>query len=251
MWSNPRVMNALALGLSLVAVIALVAAAVVAAARSPRFNIQRITVVTPIKKVDRAYVERVVRKEFAGTYFTLNLTQAQTAIARLPWVRSVSVRRVWPRALEIHIVEHDAFARWNAEGLVSAEGVAFAGRTDELLPQLSGPEGTERSVVERFTKAQAALRSLGLNVRVMTLSPSHSLSAELDQGASVHFGRDHFDARLTRLIEYGGKIKSTINVPIESFDLRYSRGIAVAMMNEPSPLSAKASTSSALRSARP
>jgi cell division protein FtsQ len=233
MWNNPRVMNMLSLAFVVAASIALIVAAVTHVARSPRFAIKRVVVTTPLKHVDPRFVERIIRTEFAGTYFTLNLKRAQASLARVPWVDSVSIRRVWPRSIEVKIVEHKAFARWNADLLVSEQAKVFAGTTAEALPQLNGPDGSENDVVKKFKQAQAALRTLGYSVQVMSLSPSYSLSAELREGPSIHFGREQFDTRLARLVEFGPQIRKMIGVQMDSLDLRYSRGIAVAMdMNE-------------------
>lgn len=242
MWNNPRVLNAVSLVLIVLACAALVFTGLTQLARSSRFAIKRITVVSPLVNVDPRLVERIIRKEFAGTYFTLDLRRAQSAIARVPWVKSVAIRRVWPRSIEIRIVEHVAFARWNADMLLSEEAQVFAGETTAALPQLNGPEGSHADVLRKFKQAQAALAPLKYSVRVMTLSPSHSLSAELNEGPSVHFGRDQFEVRLARLVEFGGQIRNKVGVPIESFDLRYSRGIAVAMESpDPARLSVSAS----------
>jgi cell division protein FtsQ len=222
-------MNTTALLLTIAAAAVLLIVMVTLAARSPRFAIKQVVVSSPLTKVDPSFVERIVRKEFAGTYFTLNVRKAQAALTRVPWVKSVSIRRVWPRALDVKIVEHTAFARWNADALISEDAVVFAGQTKEVLPQLNGPDGSEANVVDKYKKAQAALAPLGYSVRVMTLSPSFSLSAELKEGPSVHFGREQFETRLARLVEFGASIRSKVGVSIDSLDLRYSRGVAVAM----------------------
>jgi cell division protein FtsQ len=232
MWNSPRVMNILALSVGIAALVVLIVSALMQAARSPRFSIQRVVVSTPLKKVDATSIERIVRKELRGTYFTLNLINAQQAIKRAPWVKSVSVRRVWPRALEIRIQEYEAFARWNAEQLVTSEGEVFSGKTEQALPQLRGPDGSEKTVLSRFIDAQPATKKIGFSIRSLELSPTYSLSATLDNDAVVYFGRDQFEDRLTRLVDFAETIRARVNVPVEKFDLRYSRGIAVAFKQD-------------------
>ncbi len=232
MWNNPRIMNMIALILCAFAAFALLAVGVAKLARAKHFSIQRVVVVGALNEVDPKFIERIVRTEFAGTYFTLSLAKAQQALQRAPWVKTVAVRRIWPATLELRITEHNALARWNSDQLVSTDSIVFEGLTTAALPQLGGPTASERDVVGKFRIAQQELQKLGYEVRVMTLSPSYSLSVELDKGPSVHFGREQFEQRLNRFVAHVGQIREQITVPIDSFDLRYGKGVAVAMTTE-------------------
>ena len=49
-----------------------------------------------IEHVNTTYLETVVRDELAGTFFTMNLDSARASLAKVPWVRSISLRRCRP-----------------------------------------------------------------------------------------------------------------------------------------------------------
>ncbi len=256
MWDNPRTMNALALVLTLAALTVVLAATVTYTVRSPRFAVRSVSITGAMKNVDTRYLESIVRKEFRGTYFTLNLEQARGAIARAPWVKTVTVRRQWPRALEVRITEHEALARWNGNELMSTEGVVFSGNTDRALPLLRGPKGSEKEVYEKYRQASQALARINQNVNAMTLSPSHALSAQIDGNIALEFGHEQFEARLHRLVEYAAQIAGRTPVSVLRYDMRYGKGIAVAFTDTGyttaslTPTASKATTKAANGPAR-
>jgi cell division protein FtsQ len=69
-----------------------------------------------------------------GNFFAVDLAEVRAGLERLPWVRRVAVRRVWPAGLEITVEEHVALARWGDEALVNTQGERFVARTSEALP---------------------------------------------------------------------------------------------------------------------
>ena len=122
MWDDERQLNGISLALVLCAIAALMWVALTWLLRQPAFAFREVVITTPLVRASGAHLESVVREELAGTFFTLDLDRAGLALARVPWVRSVALRRQWPRRLEIDIAEHEPIARWNDAGLVNARG---------------------------------------------------------------------------------------------------------------------------------
>jgi cell division protein FtsQ len=228
MWDNPRAMNAIALILLLAAIAAGLFALALTAARHAAFTIREVRVVGALTHVDPSYLERIIRTEFKGTFFTLSLERTRAALQRAPWVKDVAVRRVWPRQIEVRLTEHIALARWNTDALVDKDGVPFVAPSQEVLPQLSGPQGTERELTLHYLNATQALTPFNLSVKTMSISPARSISAVLSNGLKLQFGRDAFDVRLARLVNYYEEVKDRMVVPITAIDLRYGRGLSVA-----------------------
>src|SRR5437763_3730199 len=137
MWDDQRQLNGVALALALCAVVALAIAAVTWLVRQPAFAFREVVITTPLNHASGAHLESVVREELVGTFFTLNLDRAGRALTQVPWVRSVALRRQWPRRLEIDVGEHEPLARWNDTALVGARGDVFSADWDGDLPQFT------------------------------------------------------------------------------------------------------------------
>ena len=112
MWDDARQMNALAMTLALLAVVGLTAAAIAFVVRQPAFAFNEVVLAGPLHRVNGAQLEAAIRDDLTGTFFTMDLARARTALARVPWVRSVALRRQWPDRLEVTIDEYEPLARF-------------------------------------------------------------------------------------------------------------------------------------------
>jgi cell division protein FtsQ len=232
MWDDPRRMNALAATFVVLALAMLGAGLAAWLVRQPVFAWREVVVGSPLGRVRPAHVEAVVRDELTGTFFTMDLDRARAALARVPWVRKVALRRQWPQRLEVDIEEHVPFARWNDNALLNSEGEVFVADYDGELPQFAGPDGRARDVAARYREWGGALAPLGLAVRGLELSPRGGwrvTAAREGAPLTIEIGRDEPQARLERFIAAYGRTVGVLarsGTPIEYVDLRYRNGFA-------------------------
>src|SRR5207245_857953 len=117
MWDNPRLLNSAA-GLLVVAAALLFAfAGLQFLVHSPLFPIRELEVDHGLKHSTRQQIEAAVRGSIAGNFFAVDLSAIRAAIEQLPWVRRVTVRRVWPDRIEVSVEEQVALARWGVAAL--------------------------------------------------------------------------------------------------------------------------------------
>jgi len=232
MWDDPRRIDVLASAVAVLAFAILAWGGVSWLVRQPAFAFREVVIRGPVERANPAYLEAVVRDELAGTFFTMNLDRARTALARVPWVRRVALRRQWPHRLEIDVEEHAPLARWNESAMVNTEGEVFVADYDDELPQFVGPGGRAAEVAARYREWGAVLATLGLAIHELDLSARGGwrLTADGDAGPlQVEIGRDEPAARLARFV---GAYARTIGVlekggtRIERVDLRYRNGFA-------------------------
>jgi cell division protein FtsQ len=232
MWDDAEQLDAIAKGLALVAVALLLWAGVGWAARQAPFAFSEVVVTGTLTHVDPAELELVVRRELSGTFFTMNLESARASLAKLPWVRNVSLRRQWPQRLEVTVEEHVPFGRWNDTALVDTFGGVFAASYDGALPQFTGPAERAPEVADRYREANAALAPLGLEVEAVHLSARGGWQIGA-KGASnrlaIELGRDEPSARLERFVAVYERTIGALartGTSIGHVDLRYRNGFA-------------------------
>src|SRR6266542_3963431 len=150
MWDSPRQLNVVALLFALVAAAMLAWGAVAWMVHQSAFALHRVVVDGNLARASRAHLETVIREELNGTFFTLSLAEARASLQRVPWVKSVALRRQWPDRLEVTVSEHEPLARWNDAGLVDTEGEVFGANFDGELPQFVGPDGSSAEIARRF-----------------------------------------------------------------------------------------------------
>jgi len=232
MWDDAKQMNAVTAGLLLLAAALLCWGVVAWLVRQPAFALREVVIASPLNRVNPAHVEAVIREELAGTFFTMNLERARSALAQVPWVRKVALRRAWPHRLEVDIEEQVPFARWNDGALVNPEGEVFTASYEGELPWFAGPDGSATDVASRFREWGASLAPLGLALRRVAMSPRGSwrITTTRDSGAlTIEIGREEPQARLDRFIGLYGKTVGVLakgGTRIDYVDLRYRNGFA-------------------------
>lgn len=232
MWDDVKQMNAIAATLSMLAAAAFLWTGTAWLVRQPVFAWQEVVVTNRLERASAAHLEAVVREGLTGTFFTMDLGQAQNALAQVPWVRGVALRRVWPRRLEVEVEEHAPFARWNDTALVNTRGEVFAAEWKGTLPQFEGQDGRAADMSDQYRGWSARLAPLSLVIRTLRLSPrgSWQIQAAGPQGdLTVELGRDEPDARLARFVAAQPRTLGTLaraGTRVDYVDLRYRNGFA-------------------------
>jgi len=177
-------------------------------------------------------VEEIVTRHTAGAgFFRVGLASLQADLEALPWLRSASLRRIWPDTLDVVVTEHRAAARWNEGALISARGTVFRPRHlpgDTALPLISGPSGHGPDMLGRLREIDSRLASLQLSVQGLHQDARRSWRIALDNGIVVRLGRGEIGARLARFQAVWPAVLAREAGRIEAVDLRYPNGFAVA-----------------------
>jgi cell division protein FtsQ len=232
MWDDVHQLNATAATLALLAAAAIAWAALSWIARQPALEFRDVVVRKPLERASAAHLEAVIRDELAGTFFTMDLDRARASIAKVAWVRAVSLRRQWPRRLEIDVEEHVPFARWNDGALVNVQGEVFAAHYAGELPSFAGPEGRAAEIAARYREWTATLAPLGLSVAQVRLSPRggwHVRAIGAAAPIDIELGRDDPSARLERFAAAFARTVGALaraGTSIAQVDLRYRNGFA-------------------------
>ncbi|MEP6943137.1 MAG: cell division protein FtsQ/DivIB [Betaproteobacteria bacterium] len=234
MWDNPRQLHGVTLVVAAAALAMLVVGAVDWAVRQPAFALREVVIRGPLERVNPAHIEAVVREELRGTFFTLRLADARVSLARVPWVRSVVLRRAWPLRLEVSVSEHEPLARWNDSALVNAQGETFVADYNGELPQFNGPDGAASEVAARFREFTSALRATGMGIAEIRLSDRAAWEVKTDGSAAMTLalGRIEPSARLERFVAYYGSTIGRLQrsgARVDRVDLRYRNGFAARL----------------------
>jgi len=148
----------------------------------------------------------------------------------LPWVDSVQVRRKWPDGLSVTVQEQVPAALWGEDGLLNIRGELFVRGVQwprDVLPQLSGPAGTELLVAARLQQLRQMLAPRGVEVTAVNLDARGSWQIRLASGLEVRFGRREVEARIQRFVGVLDLILAEDLTRVAYIDMRYSHGFAV------------------------
>lgn len=193
--------------------------------------IRTVQVTGRFQHVSPGEIEQIVARQARGQgLLTVDLASLSRAMHTLPWVDAVSVERDWPHGLSVLVVEQVAAARWGQDGLVNSRGVRFATGIDSFPPglaRLSGPEGSEAEVTQRYLAMQRRLSQAALTITALRLDPRGAWQLDLANGITVRLGRSQVDDRFEKFMSAALGIVEQRAADISYVDMRYTNGFAI------------------------
>jgi cell division protein FtsQ len=280
MWDSPRLVNLVAMVIAALALLAFAAGSAAWASRRPMFALKLIRIepmaiggvaAPAFRHVNAPTIRQAqspsVLASASGNFFTVNLEAVRRAFETVPWVRRAQVRREWPDRLVVSIEEQQVLGAWDDGRFVNTFGELFTANSaeaeedDKALPELAGPEGSERDVASRYVDFKSWFAKLSLVPDQVTLSPRYAWSVHFDNGTesglTVDLGRERdgntVPERVMRMINAWPDLTARWPKPT-LIDLRYPNGFALraeglrlAEETNPAPRPAIA----VVRSARP
>ena len=188
-----------------------------------------------IVKGDLVYLDKKQLINFVPVYqgdrlLDVNLESVRKNLEAMPWVYSAQVARQWPDAIRIDVVEQKPIAYWNDSKLLNQYGAVFPrqGVVVDHLPMLSGIDGNETTVVQRFLEFTQLLAPLGMNI--VRLKQDDQLAWEVDTDTGIHLklGDDLMLEKMRRFVFlYQTQLKNNPR-HVSGVDFRYTSGAAVS-----------------------
>ncbi len=164
-------------------------------------------------------------------FFDADMQAIQQAVANLPWVGAVAVKRVWPDAIEIKVREKKAFARWGRHSLITEQGIIFT--PDTIDPQrdmvvLTGPAQQQLKVLEIMKGIKTALADQAMTLAEFSVNERWAWKIKLTTGLEILLGRDEQLKKLQRFLKSLSVLRQEQVDAMVIADLRYPNGFAVS-----------------------
>jgi len=184
--------------------------------------------------LNREELNSIVLHDLRGGFFSLDVNGLKQNLEQHPWVKSVSIRRVWPDVLQIAVTEQKPLAVWNQDSIISQSGEVFVPAVKQFpagLTQINGPEGMQQALVKHYNALLDMLAPLGLQIKDINVNQRRAMEVTLGNGVQLLLGRvrDEVDSttEMMRFVRaYSAALAPKID-RVQVVDLRYTNGIAV------------------------
>jgi cell division protein FtsQ len=196
--------------------------------------VEKVVINGPFQRVSAIQLEGLVEPAAGAGFVKLDLDRIKGRLLATPWVARADVRRRWPATLEVTVTEERPVACWGQRGLLNPVGRLIIRNADHIpaeLPRLSGPEGTEVQVTERFLDVQEQLEHRGLAAVEMALDNRGAWAFQLSNGIEIRLGAQDVDARIERFFKVFDRMIAAIASDVAYIDLRYPNGFAIGWKN--------------------
>lgn len=185
--------------------------------------------------LDKAALAQQLAATIKAPLFDVDLGTLRSQIISNPWVHNAAVKRSWPAALEVDVVEEVPVARWGNKGLLNNEGDIFWPELKpeySKLPLLKGPANSTDMIMAKYRDLSRLFASADLKLTGLELEPRGAWSLHLDNGIEVLAGRENLVPRLKRFLTIYQDSLAAKAAKIRQVDIRYTNGVAVSWRHE-------------------
>lgn len=194
------------------------------------FPVRVVEVGGQFRYVNQKVLKRRITPLIKGNFFTIDIKAIHDAVSTVGWVGKVSITRVWPDRLRIHIVEDRPLARLQQRRLITRSGKTVTVRTLKpfaYLPVFRAPGNYYPVMVKKYLAIRKTLGSAGMRISRVTVTPRRAWRLLLRNGVKIRLGRDRVVFRADRLARaYSAILKKKVG-DIQAIDMRYTNGFAV------------------------
>ena len=164
-------------------------------------------------------------------FLDADVQSIHTAVSTLPWVDTVTVKRIWPDAIDIKVREKKPYARWGKSSLITERGVIFTPNNSEQFQNLTvvtGPELQQIKVLEIMKGIKTALADESMKLAEFTVNDRWAWKIKLATGLEILLGRNDQLKKLQRFLKTLAVLKQEQVEQMAIVDLRYPNGYAVS-----------------------
>ena len=192
--------------------------------------VETVVVDGATRHIDKTIIANQVAAGINGRILELDLGAIQERLVEEPWINEVEVRRAWPPALQVKLIEEVPVARWGNRGLLNHQGDIFwPDKIDayQALPELSGPSHETVRIMQQFRDLNSLFIRSGITLAGLELESRGAWTLHLNNGIKVVAGRDDLMPRLRRFIQVYETQLVKQQESIDEVDIRYTNGVAV------------------------
>lgn len=176
-------------------------------------------------------IKTVLQPLVTTGFFDVDMQAIYSAVSTLPWVEAVTVKRIWPDAIDIKVREKKPYARWGQTSLITEQGVIFTPNNMEqfqALTVVTGPEHQQVKVLEIMKGIKTALADKSMELEDFSVNDRWSWKIRLANGLEILLGRNDQLKKLQRFLKTLAVLGQDQVEQIAIVDLRYPNGYAVS-----------------------
>jgi cell division protein FtsQ len=196
--------------------------------------IAKVSIEGEFRYIEQEQFIELVNGQISGGFITIDLRALQDVLHKHPWVAEVSIQRQWPANLHINVIEEVPIARWGDDSFLNRTGDQLIIKDNSHLsnlPLMTAKFGSSSEVMKQYQRLADLLIPTGLKLAKLELDSLGAWQVETSNGIKLILGRNHVGEKIRRLVMVWRSDLHQQSAKIETIDLRYPNGLAVAWRN--------------------
>ncbi|MCF6807982.1 FtsQ-type POTRA domain-containing protein [Thiotrichales bacterium 19S9-12] len=196
--------------------------------RQGRFPIKNVKIDGTYHYVSPKLLQSILSPKISVGFFNIDVDDLQKKLAKLPGVKSASIRRSWPATISVSLVEYKAVAYWNQNELVTGTGKVFSPKVMHdivNLPHLYSSNTHSKLMIETYNRLEMIAKKHGESIESIKFI-GNQWTVKLNNNDIIKLGSqkpdDSFAKILMVLAEITPDNDSTVSV-----DMRYQNGFII------------------------
>lgn len=195
------------------------------------FPITQVSLNTGLQNSDQQSLIALVNQHVNKGFFGVNLDAIADQLEQQNWVAQATLRRVWPGTIDVLIREHQAVAQWDAETLISSNGILFnvpAEHAYKHLVLINGVAWQAKDLLVASSELEQSVAPFQLNLSSVMSPKSDEIIVTFDNQLVAVFNLNEKEqqfARFNALLEKGF-MQSRNKHTLKRLDMRYSNGFS-------------------------
>lgn len=198
-------------------------------ADSRNFPLENVAIEAPYQHVPKKLLDEHIAPYVKKNFVTMDATRLQQELRKLPWVKNIQMRRVWPDTLLVKVIEQQPIARWGDQEVLNTEGEIFSAEASTIptdLPQFNGPPDDAKSMLAHYRQFQTILDKEKLKIAAIHVNPRHAWEVQLEGGPLIKLGQSQHRERLGLVVKSWATLNKGRTTPLTVVDTRYANGIS-------------------------
>lgn len=195
-------------------------------------------IVNSLEYVSLDEVDEVMVPYLSQSFWDVDMMGLKQGLEQVSWIEEANVRRSWPDYLEIEIKEHKPIARWGEHQLISDQHVIFKPKSMlgfESLVRIDGDSLIAPQLINALRNFEQKLAFDQQRVLALTQQVDGVFRVELSGGQFILVDGQNWEDKLNRFLKAYPQLNKKLVESAQSYDLRYSNGLAVKLFDQPTP----------------
>lgn len=174
---------------------------------------------------------QTIINQYSGVgLLAIDLSQMQSQLQQLPWIKSVNIERRWPDRIRVNVTEKSPYLQLGNDKIISVDGAVFTPASTQQfsnLPMLNIDKVFTPTLFSAYREMEYMLAQHGFELKQFHVNKQGEWTLDLSNDVQIEIGHHKPLFVFERFIAVLPNLNNDPEKQLKSIDLRYENGFAI------------------------